>query len=58
MMKFQNVEGMLKEVDPNEIVLVALSDRLGRGNLGEKDIKQTKEDVNKFKEIISKSQKH
>lgn len=54
-MKFQNVEGMIREVDPNEIVLVALSDRLGRGNLGEKEIQETKEDVNKFKEIIEKN---
>lgn len=57
-MKFQNVEGMLKEVDPNEIVLVALSDRLGRGNLGKKDREQTEEDVNKFKEIIFEAKKH
>lgn len=54
-MKFQNIEGMLEEVDPNEIVLVALSDRLGRGNLNEEEVKETIKDVNKFKDIIYKT---
>ena len=41
----------------NEIVLVSLSDRLGRGNLNYNEIKDTIIEVNKFKEKISNSYK-
>lgn len=57
-LKFQNVEGMLKEVDSDDIVLVALSDRLGRGNLKKDDIEITKEDIKKFKYVIEKNLKN
>ena len=52
-LKFQNVSGMLEEVDANEISLISLSDRLGRGSLDYKEIKNTIIEVNKFKEKIS-----
>lgn len=52
-MKFQNISGMLEDVDINEIVLVSLSDRLGRGGLDHQEINDTLVQVNKFKEKIS-----
>jgi len=52
-LKFQNVSGMLEQVDANEISLISLSDRLGRGSLDYKEIKNTIIEVNKFKEKIS-----
>lgn len=52
-LKFQNIGNMLEEVNINEIVLVSLSDRLGRGNLDYKEINNTISEVNKFKEKIS-----
>lgn len=54
-MKYQDIEGMLKDVDKNEIVLVALSDRLGRGKLREDDIDNTNNDIKKFEEAINYS---
>ncbi len=48
-MKFQNIGDMLRDVDINEIFLVSLSDRLGRGNLDHIEINKTKEEVRKFK---------
>lgn len=52
-MKFQNIRNMLEDVDINEIVLVSLSDRLGRGNLDSTDINNTRIEINKFEEKIS-----
>ena len=52
-LKFQNISSMLEDVNTNEIVLVSLSDRLGRGNLDSNEIKNTRIEVNKFKEKIS-----
>ncbi len=52
-MKFQNIGDMLRDVDINEIFLVSLSDRLGRGNLDKIEITKTKEEVRKFKEKIT-----
>lgn len=52
-MKFQNIGGMLEDVDINEIALVSLSDRLGRGGLDNEEIKDTVVQVNKFREKIS-----
>ncbi len=52
-MKFQNIGDMLRDVDINEIFLVSLSDRLGRGNLDYIEINKTKEEVRKFKEKIT-----
>ena len=40
--KFQNIRNMLEDVNTDEIVLVSLSDRLGRGNLDDNEIKNTK----------------
>lgn len=55
--RFQNVEGMLKDVDVNEISLVALADRLGRGKLDNKDISETIDEVERFRNIITKASK-
>ena len=57
-LKFQNISSMLEEVNINEIVLVSLSDRLGRGNLNYEEIKITGAEVNRFKEKISDFNKH
>lgn len=50
--KFQNIGEMLKDVDMNEIVLVALADRLGRGNLDISSRKETIEEINIFEEKL------
>lgn len=55
--KFQNIEGMLKDVDVNEISLVTLADRLGRGKLNDKDVSQTIDEVENFRNIITKASK-
>jgi len=57
-LKFQNISSMLEEVNINEIVLVSLSDRLGRGNLNYEEIKITGTEVNRFKERISDFKAH
>ena len=57
-LKFQNISNMLEEVKINEIVLVSLSDRLGRGNLDSTEINNTKIEINKFEEKISNFYKH
>jgi len=57
-LKFQNISSMLEEVNINEIVLVSLSDRLGRGNLNYEEIKITGAEVNRFKEKISDFKAH
>lgn len=51
-LKFQSIDEMLKDVDKNEIVLVALSDRMGRGGLDSDKAKETIDQVNLFKEKI------
>ena len=55
--KFQNVDDMLKDVDVNEISLVALSDRLGRGKLDNKGVTETIDEVERFRNIITKASK-
>lgn len=55
--RFQNIDEMLKDVDTDEIVLVALSDRLGRGGLDKEAIKETISDINKFKEKLIEHEK-
>lgn len=52
-MRFKNIDDMLKDVDINEIFLVSLSDRLGRGNLNYKEIDDTRSEMKKFKDKIS-----
>lgn len=52
-LKFQNISNMLEDVNINEIVLVSLSDRLGRGNLDDNEIKNTIIEISRFKEKIS-----
>lgn len=55
--RFQNINDMLKDVDIDEIVLVALSDRLGRGGLDKEGRKETISDIDKFKEKLIEHQK-
>lgn len=55
--RFQNIDDMLKDVDTDEIVLVALSDRLGRGGLDKEGINETISDINKFKEKLIEHEK-
>ena len=52
-LKFQNISNMLEDVKINEIVLVSLSDRLGRGSLDNTEIDNTKIEMNKFEEKIN-----
>lgn len=47
--RFKNISDMIKDVDKNEIVLVALADRMGRGKITEDDVKQTLDDIEKFR---------
>jgi putative nucleotidyltransferase with HDIG domain len=56
-MKFQNIGDMLKDVDINEIVLVSLSDRLGRGGLDYDEINDTQIQINRFREKLIKFNK-
>jgi len=51
-LKFQNIGSMLEEVNINEIALVSLSDRLGRGSLDYKEVEETIIEVKRFKEKI------
>lgn len=51
-LKFQNIGDMLEDVSINEIVLVSLSDRLGRGNLTNNEIKNTFTEINKFEKKL------
>ena len=53
--RFQNIDEMLKDVDVNEIVLVALADRLGRGSLDKGAREETIRDINKFGEKLIKN---
>ena len=50
--RFQSIDEMLKDVDKNDIVLVAMSDRLGRGGLDKNKTKETIDQINIFKEKI------
>lgn len=50
--RFQNISDMVKEVNINEIVLVCLCDRLGRGSLNDEDIKETKIQIRRFEQKI------
>ncbi|MBW6411500.1 HDIG domain-containing metalloprotein [Clostridium weizhouense] len=51
-LKFKDITGLLKDVDIDDISLVSLSDRLGRGGLNSLDREDTEKDINKFKEIL------
>ncbi len=52
---FSNINDMINEVELKEISLISLCDRLGRGSIDEKKIKETYEYVQKFVDIISES---
>lgn len=51
--KFKNVNKMLNDVDKNEIVLVAIADRFGRGKESKKEKEETMKDIRKFEEAIN-----
>lgn len=51
-LSFKNIEGMLHDVDRNEIVLVCRADRLGRGNMNADERNSVLNDINKFKTTI------
>ncbi len=53
---FAHIEKMLDEVHLDEISLLALCDRLGRGNLENESIEKEYENIQNFKEICSKYQ--
>ena len=55
--RFQNIGEMLKDVDVNEIVLVARSDRLGRGSVDKQAREETINDIHKFKEKLENYEK-
>ena len=50
--KFQSIGELLNDVDVNEIVMVALADRLGRGSINKKAREQTINDIYKFEEKL------
>lgn len=50
--KFKNIDGMLNDVDKNEIVLVAMADRLGRGTESKSEKEETMKDIKKFEKAI------
>lgn len=51
--RFKNVGEMLNDVDKNEIVLVAMADRLGRGRQSKLEREETMNDIRKFKKVIN-----
>ncbi|MBE6062830.1 MAG: HDIG domain-containing protein [Clostridium butyricum] len=53
--RFKNINDMLKDVDKNEIILVATADRLGRGNSSDSEREQIIKDIEKFKKVIINS---
>lgn len=52
--RFQDIDSMLEDVDVNEIVLVALADRLGRGGINKNERNNTISDINKFEDKLNK----
>lgn len=56
-MKFKNLQSMLNEVEKNEIILVSLSDRLGRGNVNQNNIEEIYKDIKKFQMEIDETLK-
>ena len=47
------MEGMIKNTSLKELTLVTLSDRMGRAEMDEEKIKETKESIQKFIDIVS-----
>lgn len=52
---FKEIEKMVRELNINDIVLFSLADRLGRGGIDTEKRKEVFNDIEKFREIISKS---
>lgn len=50
---FADMEGMIKNTSLKELTLVTLSDRMGRAEMDEEKIKETKESIQKFIDIVS-----
>ncbi|MBZ9693082.1 HDIG domain-containing metalloprotein [Clostridium sp. M14] len=51
--RFQDIEGMLRDISVDDIALVSLCDRLGRGGLDDSLIEQTKNDIELFKKVLN-----
>ncbi|AOR24797.1 HDIG domain-containing metalloprotein [Clostridium taeniosporum] len=51
--KFQDIEGILRDVNIDDIVLVSLCDRLGRGGLDESLRSQTINDIEFFRKVLN-----
>ena len=52
---FKEIDKMVSELNINDIVLFSLADRLGRGGIDTDKRKEVFNDIEKFREIISKS---
>lgn len=53
-MPYSDIEGMKRYTDAEELAMVFLSDRLGRGGLTNKDIEEVKQEVNEFRDRYKK----
>ncbi|ACD23838.1 MULTISPECIES: HDIG domain-containing metalloprotein [unclassified Clostridium] len=51
--RFQDIEGILRDISVDDIALVSLCDRLGRGGLDDSLIEQTKNDIEFFKKVLN-----
>ncbi|WP_252250066.1 HDIG domain-containing metalloprotein [Clostridium sp. ZBS13] len=51
--RFQDIEGILRDISVDDIALVSLCDRLGRGGLDDLLIEQTKNDIEFFKKVLN-----
>lgn len=52
---FKEIDKMVSELNINDIVLFSLADRLGRGGIDKEKRREVFNDIEKFREIISKS---
>ena len=51
--RFQDIEGILRDVNVDDIALISLCDRLGRGGLDKSLREQTVNDIELFKKILN-----
>ncbi|MBN1069301.1 HDIG domain-containing protein [Clostridium botulinum] len=51
--RYQDIEGILRDISVDDIALVSLCDRLGRGGLDDSLIEQTKNDIEFFKKVLN-----
>ncbi|WP_143314566.1 HD domain-containing protein [Clostridium sp. HBUAS56017] len=55
-MPYSDIEGMKRYTDLDDLSMVFLSDRLGRGGLSDKDKEEVRNEIKKFKEKYGKIQ--